>query len=959
MADVLPVMQGGDVHGGGGRAGKRKTPMELRMEQMKRLKQGCAAGSGPGTDERGPLPSSAQMGAAALQQARRSCFPLTENGYGGGVGGGSGADVAKVASSGRQLEAKLLDIYPAAKARNGQREMVGSDKVLSSSAMKVGDKLFAREMVASGSVGIDNPSSCQTALRSENDGRNNDDVKDIVLEKDDDREQMRGFASAGKRNRAIGRGGGGGGASGERTTPTRPAAGAAAAVMTAWEKSVSKETRSFKNITDLASRLASNGATGSATVNMSQAIREMALDKVVVSSPLPSGSPLEKGGGVAAAAAAATRGLGLAAPGEESDGIAPLAGIAGGRARVDDVGTDAMEFDDVAAPIDLSLKRSVRFCSAEPFDWCQLASGQEESEALRRWGTMDFFDSCLPRAAYEEHGVFSDGHGVGDSEGRGGGGGGGGEEAMRRRRSSSTGRGTRFVSCLQSWVHPEYQFAEHLLASIENAARVAGGGAKGGGLGSEFLVKRVWLWEEAFRSLYYGLRHGTCDVFYYQSPQFVAMFCSGGHCTTSRTRQGGDRSVTGGGEGGCGNGARTVRREGASPAGCFALLTRSTKGLRKLLEEQDVQFTMPLVSSSHGAEDAVFEKQALKELQEFERAHPGRTRTIDSLSGIDNTGRSLLHVEGNRRVHRLFDFLLNYRYIAGASAAQGDVPVLYSSVPFKNSTLRATEVVYRRMKKIRPAGGGGGGGAADAVDEVGRRRRRGSAAAGDTTTAIATGESEFSRAGSSEDDVTHCMELKAGAGGDLLIPPWVIQRLCRVLKEHQRGGFTASFVTDSATSNINCIPGDWNSRTRTGGERENQKNATPKSVSGSGGGNGSTSGWGDTDVGCGGATKEEGATERHVPGGGGDADSPKTDDHRTVATVKSLPETRRAPDSRTTSPVRNRRRSLGCCVVQTIRCSGQGSFRVTLTGGWRNSFNRPVSVLRAAIEEFESSLFSP
>ncbi|RVW11954.1 hypothetical protein CK203_091837 [Vitis vinifera] len=69
------------------------------------------------------------------------------------------------------------------------------------------------------------------------------------------------------------------------------------------------------------------------------------------------------------------------------------------------------------------------------------------------------------------------------------------------------------------------------------------------------------------------------------------------------------------------------------------------------------------------------------------------TEDLVELSEIEkrNLGQSLLSFSGNKNVHALYDFMLNYRSFL-TSLTSVDVPLLYSPVPFQNAALSAPEV---------------------------------------------------------------------------------------------------------------------------------------------------------------------------------------------------------------------------------------------------------------------------
>uniref|UniRef100_A0A2N9GAV2 Uncharacterized protein n=1 Tax=Fagus sylvatica TaxID=28930 RepID=A0A2N9GAV2_FAGSY len=118
---------------------------------------------------------------------------------------------------------------------------------------------------------------------------------------------------------------------------------------------------------------------------------------------------------------------------------------------------------------------------------------------------------------------------------------------------------------------------------------------------------------------------------------------------------------------------------------------------RKLLLDwgfQDICFSMPLC---HSKEEQVTTED-LVELSEIEKHNLGQTRRLSSLSDIDSSSQSLLVFSGNKNVHGLYDFLLNYRSFLTSLTAM-DVPLLCSPVPFQNAALSAPEVRCMELKR--------------------------------------------------------------------------------------------------------------------------------------------------------------------------------------------------------------------------------------------------------------------
>ncbi|GER41831.1 protein downstream neighbor of Son [Striga asiatica] len=261
-----------------------------------------------------------------------------------------------------------------------------------------------------------------------------------------------------------------------------------------------------------------------------------------------------------------------------------------------------------------------------------------------------------------------------------------------------------------SWMYPQSILP---LAAISALASAPG----------DFLSKRQQAWEDSFRSLYYMLRKKICKLFYVCSPQVVVMFTA--YDGASKTK-----------------------------CSCHAYVSQSTRNLRSLLKAHDVSFSMPLCSSK--VEEVTAED--IVELSHIEKHNLGQTRAMESLIGVDNTPQSLLMFTGNKNVHALY-FL--------ASLTGGDVPVLYSPVPFENASLSTPEV---RCKQVRR------------VDYLSFQLKD----------CNKDSEPKSSSAG-----ICYSVEIK-----DTYLPPWVISGICNAMKCNG-GDFQASFSTEPTSTGLN------------------------------------------------------------------------------------------------------------------------------------------------------------
>lgn len=280
---------------------------------------------------------------------------------------------------------------------------------------------------------------------------------------------------------------------------------------------------------------------------------------------------------------------------------------------------------------------------------------------------------------------------------------------------------------LHSWMYPQSPLPPSVISALTLSA------SAGGQL--DFLSERQLAWQDSFRSLYYMLRKNVCSIFYVCTAQFVIMFTS--FCSEE------NKCV------------------------CNAYISQSTRGLRSLLKEHDVSYSMPLCHSKLeelGTEELV-------ELSEIEKQNLCQTRRRSAMSDVDNRPDSLLAFTGNKNVHSLYDFILNYRYFL-TSLTGVDVPVLYSPVLFDNAALTAPEVRCKEVRRIDQAAFQG------------------------TESNLACEPNQQPSSG-----MCYSVEIKGQ-----YLAPWVTSAICDAFSSNSTG-FEASFITEPASVNLNASLG--------------------------------------------------------------------------------------------------------------------------------------------------------
>ncbi|KAJ3685887.1 hypothetical protein LUZ61_015051 [Rhynchospora tenuis] len=278
-----------------------------------------------------------------------------------------------------------------------------------------------------------------------------------------------------------------------------------------------------------------------------------------------------------------------------------------------------------------------------------------------------------------------------------------------------------FSKALSSWIYPQSTLPTHIISAMASSK------AKGD---LDFLQNRRLDWENSFRSLYYMLRKKLCSIFYVYTSEFVALFV-GGHILGEK------RS-------------------------CNAYISKSTNSLRSVLRKHNVSFTMPLYHNEeeHASADD------LAELSEIEKRNLGQAVYTDYFVDVDGTPQSLLSFTGNTSVHGLYDFLLNHRLFF-TSLNGGDVPLIYSPVPFQNSSLYFPKV---NCKEVRKA---------------------------DMMVLSESNENRTTIEDLSNSKICYSIEIR-----NSIIPPWVISGICAALNA-DGSSFDSIFTIDHSSMGLN------------------------------------------------------------------------------------------------------------------------------------------------------------
>lgn len=278
-------------------------------------------------------------------------------------------------------------------------------------------------------------------------------------------------------------------------------------------------------------------------------------------------------------------------------------------------------------PMDWSVKASVRFTSAQPF-----VVWEEARTAPRREGETYHHLSTFGVFQVSVHGAYnSTKRALLASPCRA-------VIQAQRDFASCSGGGAlslqqRLIAAAMTW-----QFPHDPQPAVTGAAARARADA---------LRPRRLHWQTALASLYDSLRCGRCDAFYVTSPDmpasvgrkpFTVMFRAAG--------VGGHRRL-------------------------HAVITRSTPGLRALLDQMAVGYEAPLLPGGAGS-----------------AGRDARMRPSSSASAEGT--RSMLVFEGALRVHGVLELLLSRAFELHGDGC--DVPLLLAPTQFEHASLVACQV---------------------------------------------------------------------------------------------------------------------------------------------------------------------------------------------------------------------------------------------------------------------------
>eukprot|EP01135_Chromosphaera_perkinsii_P003902 Nk52_evm3s262 gene=Nk52_evmTU3s262 len=160
-----------------------------------------------------------------------------------------------------------------------------------------------------------------------------------------------------------------------------------------------------------------------------------------------------------------------------------------------------------------------------------------------------------------------------------------------------------------------------------------------------------------------------------------------------------------------------ISDETGAADGYYAIINSSSKGLRTLLNKEEISYSLPLLKPVEASKD---ENAVDDELTDEERA-------LKHLEARFEKSRQMSHetallFEGLEEVHGLFDFMLNRNYLAAVRSGRykksqngsshngtffcPDFPNIYCPAPFVNGSLRSLNIKYNGSVKVSKGGKG-------------------------------------------------------------------------------------------------------------------------------------------------------------------------------------------------------------------------------------------------------------
>ncbi|GAB6025316.1 hypothetical protein CHUAL_010731 [Chamberlinius hualienensis] len=230
-----------------------------------------------------------------------------------------------------------------------------------------------------------------------------------------------------------------------------------------------------------------------------------------------------------------------------------------------------------------------------------------------------------------------------------------------------TSPNSQLLQCCKGWMHPSFPWLSLFPRQQQKKSMI---NSTTPPLPSQFHKTLYSDWCNSFRSLFHLLRARQCPYFYLCANEFTALFRASGI--------------------------------GSNPQ-VHAFVTPSSTGLRAALNEEGVDFTMPLAPKAE-VELSVEADETEEWLKSV--SADGLVVSQEKLSNkkgnnlIDYQPQSLLYVVDSN-VQGLFNYLLNSKRCTSNTGSHAGVPpTLLSPVAFTGGTLRNLQMRHRQSDKF-------------------------------------------------------------------------------------------------------------------------------------------------------------------------------------------------------------------------------------------------------------------
>ncbi|KAF9940497.1 hypothetical protein BGZ67_007467 [Mortierella alpina] len=213
---------------------------------------------------------------------------------------------------------------------------------------------------------------------------------------------------------------------------------------------------------------------------------------------------------------------------------------------------------------------------------------------------------------------------------------------------------TRLLSATYHWCYPANNPTVPQAQSVSKMLKNSGNMSASEKTNVTDLFSRSSEWKQAFAALYQSCRNGACPYFYYLGSAWSILFLHGSVSTSGQIE---------------------------------AILTNSTPGLRKVLEDDEIKF---LRLPTMGGKVTIHSLSSKHDLERLDDESGSLTKTPFQMPSKQDLSDTLLF-KSQVEVHGLFGYLLNLK----TSYEDGYLyqsPTLIAGVPFLHAALKRSQM---------------------------------------------------------------------------------------------------------------------------------------------------------------------------------------------------------------------------------------------------------------------------